>query len=265
MAVKKEVFLSIVVPQYNEMSNLERGVLREMFEYLKPQDFSWEVIISDDGSTDGSFEFSTKYSDRTLGFKVIQGRHGGKAVALANGISVARGELVLITDMDQSTPLHQLARLLPYIDEGYDIVIGSRGLKRENAPMFRKLAGAVFGNFRRILVLKNIKDTQCGFKLFSGDIAKRLFPLLDAVVPSRTSGWTVSAFDVELLYMAQKFGYKIAEVKVQWQDEDTSTTKERKFVKESIDMLMQVLRVRVNSFKGKYNVTKVKKEHPLVR
>jgi dolichyl-phosphate beta-glucosyltransferase len=254
MEQSTEVFLSVVIPQYNEKSNLDRGVLDEVREYLMKQAYSWEVIISDDGSSDGSMEFSRNYVSKYDGFDAIQGKHGGKAMALLNGIREAKGRFILITDMDQSTPLNQLEKLLPFIDKNYDIVIGSRGLKRDNAPLFRKAAGAIFGNVRRALALRKISDTQCGFKLFRTDVAKLLFPKLDAVVPVEdTSGWKVSAFDVELLYMAQKMGYKIKEVKVDWQDEDTSKTKEKKFVKESVDMFQQILKVRVNDFKGKYN------------
>jgi dolichyl-phosphate beta-glucosyltransferase len=245
-------YLSVVIPQYNELSNLRRGVLSEVRSYLDKQNYSWEVIISDDGSSDNSYEFSEDFSKNNTNFRLVKGDHGGKAVALLNGINSARGEIILMTDMDQSTPLKEIEKLLPWFSEGYEVVIGSRGQKRMNSSITRKMASFMFSNFRRILLLRNIKDTQCGFKAFRSDILQKLFPKLDAVKPKDIKGWTVSAFDVELLYISQRQGYKIKEVTVEWNNEDVSETKDRKFVKESIDMLKQILKVRVNSIRGKY-------------
>ncbi len=247
------VYLSVIIPQYNEHANLERGVLEQVHEYLSKQPYSWEVIISDDGSTDNSFEFTQTFVETHPHFTLIRGQHGGKAMALKNGVELAKGKYVLTADMDQSTPLNQVEKLLKAVsDNGYSVAIGSRGQKRGNSSPVRKLASFLFSMFRRTILLRNIKDTQCGFKLYETSLAQELFPRLDAVRPAESEGWKVSAFDVELLFMAQKKGSKIAEIKVKWNDEDTSETKSRKFVKESLDMLKQIFKVRINEFKGKY-------------
>lgn len=244
--------LSVVIPQYNELENLKGGVLDDVISFLQGKDYSYEVIVSDDGSIDGSLDY---VNDRYVidgDVNLLNNRHGGKAYALLKGIEASRGEYVLTTDMDQSTPLKEVEKLLPHIGE-YDIVIGSRGAKRDQSSPFRKLASFLFSNFRRLILLRDIKDTQCGFKLFKCGVAKELFPKLDAVqIDDEVTEWRVSAFDVELLFMAKRFGYTIKEVEVSWSDEDQSNTKKRKFVKESVDMLKELLTVRLNGFKGKY-------------
>lgn len=251
----KNLFLSIVISAYNEQKNIERGILNEMNDYLKDQKYQWEVIITDDGSSDNTYNLIKEFTDLHPQFKLIKGDHGGKASGLYHGIKQAQGNIILITDIDQSTPLSELEKILPYFDQGYNVVIGSRGSERANFSWIRKLASVLFRIFRQILVLHTIADTQCGFKAFRAELLKKIFPKLD-VLQHSASGWTVSAFDVELLFMAQKAGYKIKEVRVKWQDEDISDTKDRgkKFVKESIDMLKQILMVRLNWLKGKYKI-----------
>jgi len=155
--------------------------------------------------------------------------------------------------MDQATPINQLDKLLPYFGKD-DIVIGSRGMTRKNFPIYRKLASFVFLNFRRLLLLSNIKDTQCGFKAFKREIALKLFPKLEFFrKQNQISGWKVSAYDVELLFLAEKNGYIIAEVPVVWEDTDISKGKQRSFIKESKEMLFEIIRVRLNDLKGKYD------------
>ncbi len=253
MESSQPIFLSIVITQYNEKKNLERGVLDDVRTFLEQQPYTWEVVINDDGSTDGSDAFVAEYVAQHPHFTLIKGDHGGKAAGLLNGIRHARGTLICTPDMDMSTPVSEVTKMLPFFDQGYDIVIGSRGTERENFSFLRKTASTLFRLFRKTFLLRDINDTQCGFKMYRTDLAKTLFPLLDAVA-MKIEGWTVTAFDVELLFMAQKRGYKIKEVPVHWEDEDVSDTKNRgsKFVKESLDMAQQILRVRWNWLRGKY-------------
>ena len=249
---KQSTFLSIVIPQYNERLNLEQNVLENVYNYLKKQEYTWEVLVSDDGSNDKSIEVAKERIKKLPNFRLIQGEHGGKATALYNGLKESKGEYVLFTDMDQSTPLKEIEKLLPYTDK-YQVVIGSRGSKRDQTTAFRKLASFLFSHFRRSLLLKEIEDTQCGFKLFKSENLVKYFSMLDAIKKSNVKGWTVTAFDVELLFITQKKGLKIKEVMVDWKNADFSETKGKKFVKESIDMLKQILKVRTNNLKGKYN------------
>jgi len=252
---KKEaaIFLSVVIPCYNEEANLKRGVLREVNDYLQKQKYSWEVIISDDGSTDKSKDLAEKFAKAHRGFRLLKNQHGGKPYAVWQGIKKAQGEIVLFTDMDQSTPIKELAKLIPFFDK-YEIVIGSRGLERENFSLIRKVGSSVFRNFRKIILLRDIDDTQCGFKVFRKDIAEKLFPRLQFFKESeKVKGWKVTSFDVELLFLAEKSGYKIKEVPVEWFDRDVSKGKERSYSKESVEMLEQIIRVKINDIKGRYN------------
>jgi glycosyltransferase involved in cell wall biosynthesis len=248
---KDNIFLSIIIPQYNELSNLKKGLLHDAFEYLEKQGFSYEVLIVDDGSSDGSLDYlKENYSDKDF-LRIIEAKHGGKPVAINRGIEESTGEYILFTDMDQSTPLSEIDKLLPFIAENH-AVIGSRGGKRNSATISRKIAGFLFSSFRKLFLLRQIDDTQCGFKIFRADILKETFPKLNALKVKNVKGWSVSAFDVELLYLIQKKGGKIKEIRVKWNDEDVSGTKNRKFLSESGDMLKQILLVVWREMKGEY-------------
>lgn len=253
----KNKAISIIIPCYNEENNIKRGVLNEVASFLKTQKFEWEVIICNDESTDKSLLLIKEFVSKNKGFKILDLPHGGKPSAVWGGIQEAKYPIVLFTDMDQSTPLKEINKLLPFFDKGYDVVIGSRGGSREGNSLIRKLMAKSFLFFRRLIILSNIIDTQCGFKSFKTDVAKKLFPHLQFFKDKpQKSGWRVSAFDVELLFMAQKWGYKIKEVEVEWKNEDTSTTKGDDFVrfkKESVQMIQEILRVKKNDLFGVYD------------
>lgn len=252
--------LSIVIPCYNEENNLKNGVLDQVNDFLKTQKFDWEVIVCNDESTDNSLKLVKDFVSKHKGFKVLDLPHGGKPSAVWGGIKKANFPIVLFTDMDQSTPLKESLKLLPYFDKGYDVVIGSRGAVRQGATLVRKIMAKTFLTVRRLFILPKIIDTQCGFKAFKTDVAKIIFPNLQFFKDkSDKKGWRVSAFDVELLFMAQKWGYKIKEVPVSWQDEDLSTTKgddSLRFKKESKQMIQEIYRVKRNDLKGLYDQKK---------
>lgn len=252
--MKDDIFLSIIIPLYNEKSNLERNVLSDIAKYIDSQEYKSEVLIVDDGSNDGSQDFVRSFIETHPNFKLIQIQHGGKAVALLNGIEKAAGKIILMTDMDQSTPIEEFDKLNPYFDKNYDVVIGSRGTKRENTSPLRMIASFGFSTFRRILILHTLKDTQCGFKAFKNtDTIRNLFEKLDAVKVRTATGWKVTAFDVEFLYMIRQKNLQVKEVQINWRNEDVSTTKQRKFVKESFDMFKQIMTVYINKYRGKYS------------
>jgi len=253
----KTKLISIVIPQYNEEDNLRKGVLEQINSYLKTRNSPWEVIIVDDGSTDNSFNLAKEFVQKHPNFKLIRIKHGGKAVALNAGIQEAKGDILLIADMDQSTPLKEIEKLLPYFEQGFDIVIGSRGKNRKGFSLHRKLASSIFRIIRKTFILRQIDDTQCGFKAFKADCIKFLFPQLESVKEVKeVTGWHVTAFDVELLFMAKQLGYKIKEVPVEWINKDESITKNRKFISESIDMAKQIVNVRFQWLRGKYRKIK---------
>jgi glycosyltransferase involved in cell wall biosynthesis len=243
--------LSVVIPQYNEASNLNRGVLEEVYEYLSRQAYDWEVIISDDGSTDDSFLITEEKIKSLNNFHQLKNQHGGKAHALNEGIKVASGDWILLTDMDQSTPIYEIEKLLPFTTE-FKTIIGSRGSQREGQTIFRKLASIIFTGIRKSVLLNNIYDTQCGFKLFESNLLKKYFPTLDVLNQKNQKGWVVTAYDVELLHIIQRSGNAVKEVTVKWFNEDTTQGKGRKFIHESVNMLQQILKVKRNDLIGKY-------------
>jgi len=251
----QQPLITILLPNYNEHENVKRGVLNEMYQYLKHAKFSWEVLISDDGSSDESPAIITQFANTHHNFRFLRNSHAGKPYALRAGINEAKGDFVLLTDMDQSTPLSELEKLLPFSQKGYSVVIGSRGARRTDSSPIRQLASLIFLLVRRLILLPEIKDTQCGFKLIKTSVAKEVFEKMRLFGrKSNAVGWRVTAYDVELLHIAKKLGQKIKEVRVIWKNEDTSSGKSRNFVKESLEMFFEILRVRVNDMLGKYNV-----------
>jgi len=250
---KNKIFLSVVISSYNEIENLRRGVLDEMRDFLVNQDYHWEVIISDDGSTDEGPEFVEKYAQKNKGFRLLRNPHAGKPFGLRAGIQMAKGKYLLLTDMDQSVSLSEVKKLLPYFEKNFDIVIGSRGAVRKGAPWYRKLIAIGFMVIRRAIILSGIVDTQCGFKAFKKEAVKKIFKRLQIFQEEKKAvGWRVTAFDVELLFIAQKKRYKIAEVPVKWIDRDVARGKKHNFLKESYEMASEILRARLNDLRGLY-------------
>jgi dolichyl-phosphate beta-glucosyltransferase len=250
--------ISVIIPCYNEAKNLQRGVLDEVYAYLRSQDVEWEVIIADDGSTDRSRELVEQTITGKPGFQLVALPHGGKPAAIWGGLQRARGDAVLFTDMDQSTPISELSKLLPWYRQGYDVVIGSRGTTREGFSVVRRVGSWVFRTMRSAFLLRHIHDTQCGFKLFRREPVIELFPQLQFFKEDAPSGWKVTAYDVELLYLFERAGYTIREVEVAWENRDVSDTKGQggelgRYMRESWSMAREVLRVNVNRLRGLYD------------
>lgn len=235
------------------MGNLQKGVLDKVEHFLGKQKYSFEVIVVDDGSDDGSREFVEKFVEDAPSFKIIKNNHTGKAGAVTKGVLSAVGKYILFSDMDQATPIGEVDKLLPYLEEEYDIVIGSRNSKRKGAPWTRLVMARGMVFLRSVIVgIKGISDTQCGFKMFKKDVAERLFSKVQKLHGGfkEVSGSSVSAgFDVELLYLAQKMGYKIKEVPVDWLYVETRRVSP---VKDSIEALFDLIRIRKSDLLGKY-------------
>lgn len=249
----KQIFLSVVIPCYDEMANLQKGVLEKVKLFLDKKKFSYEVVVVDDGSTDGSAAFVRGFATENRNFYLLENSHLGKAGAVTKGVLNAQGEHVLFTDMDQATPIEELDKLLPHFKSGYDVVIGSRGTIRKGAPWSRALMGSGMILLRSLIVgLPDIRDTQCGFKMFRREAAKKIFSKMDKLHNGfhQITGSNVTAgFDVELLYLAQKLGYKIKEVPVRWLYVETRRVSP---VRDSIQGLMGLLRIKRNVMEGKY-------------
>jgi glycosyltransferase involved in cell wall biosynthesis len=245
-------FLSVVMPAYNEEYNLRTGVLDSVFDYLTEQKYSWEILFVDDGSTDNTAKLAEEFGRKHKNFFVLKEPHRGKAGTVTAGILKAKGEIILFTDTDQATPIDQIEKILPKFKEGYDVVIGSRH-GREGAPIIRKIMAYGFSLLRLLVLRLPFKDTQCGFKAFSSGAAGEIFKRLEIFSSKKKSeGASVTAgFDLEILYIARKLGYKIAEVPVDWHHKEGTKVDP---VKDSIEGLRGLLMVRFNSLQGKYKV-----------
>lgn len=256
---EKTPYVSVIIPCYNEEKNIEKKKLEEVKAYLTHRPYSWEVIVVNDGSSDRSKALMLEIIKRNPFFSVFDIPHGGKPRAIWAGIQKSRGDILVLADMDQSTPIGEMDKLISGFDEGFDVVIGSRGILRQGFPMLRKTGSIVFKFLRRLFLLRDIDDTQCGFKACRRDAAMKTFDRLRYFQQAKDpSGWKVSAYDVELLYLFKKAGYRIKEVEVQWSDCDASDTKchpggdFRRYVNESIEMAREVIRVKRNQLKGLY-------------
>lgn len=239
------------------MANLQKGVLEKVKVFLDKEKFPYEVIVVDDGSTDGSVEFIKKFAAENTEFYLIQNPHMGKGGAVTTGMLKTKGKYVLFTDMDQATPIEEIDKILPYFDEGYDIVIGSRSTTRKGAPFSRKVISYGSIVLRKAFVgLRGISDTQCGFKAFTNKAAKDLFQRMYDIhhgYQKIIGSAVTSGFDVELLYIAQKKGYKIKEVPVRWLYVETRRVSP---IHDSIEGVFDLLRIRRNAIRGMYDIRK---------
>jgi len=253
MIKNMQPFLSVVIPSYNEQQNITSGVLSSIVAYLKQQSYTWEVILSDDGSTDGTIPKLREFAEEHPGVRVLTNKHAGKASNVTAGMLAANGTWRLFTDFDQSTPLSEVEKLLAIAESGFSVVIGSReitGAKRDDEPFYRHIMGRIFNFVVQTLAVPGIFDTQCGFKLFSEQATDDLFSRLSVYgnLAERQDAYT-GAFDVELLYIARKFGYKIAEIPIHWEHRETDRVNP---IKDSIRMFIDILRIRLAAARGRY-------------
>ncbi|HYW22529.1 MAG TPA: dolichyl-phosphate beta-glucosyltransferase [Terriglobales bacterium] len=228
--------LSVVVPCFDEESRLPSS-LAAALAYLEMSGREYELILVDDGSRDCT---SRLISDAELANPAVCGiflpTNRGKGRAVAEGVRESRGDLVLISDADFSAPIEELPKLDAAIAAGADIAIGSRakrGAREVDQPAHRRAMGKGFNLLVQALLLPGLWDTQCGFKLFRGQVARDLFGRLS------TDGF---AFDVEVLYLARRSGWEVSEVPVRWIN---SATTRVQAVRHSREMLMDVLRIRM--------------------
>lgn len=214
--------LSLIFPCYNEERRLPASLERAR-EYLAASGLTYEILIVDDGGTDRTTELAEAVAARDPHVRVLRyEQNQGKGHAVTYGARHARGQWVLFSDADMSTPIEEIERFLPLLDSGYDVVIASRGLKESNLvirqPWYRERAGKLMNFLIRSISGLKFADTQCGFKLFSERAARDIFPNLTI------KGWM---FDVEVLIIAHRLGYRIIDVPVTWINSDDSRVKLR--------------------------------------
>ena len=233
-------FLSVVIPTFNEEARIV-GTLSRVIEYLSGQDYQWEVVVADDGSTDHTAQLVGPAVVEHPNVRVLRLSHRGKGWAVKNGMLAAEGEYRLLCDADLSVPIEQVERLLPLFEPresrgaGADIVLGSReatGAVRIGEPARRHLMGRFFNFLVGRLVVPDLADTQCGFKCFRGETAEDLFPRLTL------DGF---AFDVELLHLARKRRLTYSEVGVDWYYQSQSKVRP---IQDSLAMTLDLLKIR---------------------
>lgn len=237
MGAKGKPFLSVIIPAYNEEKRLPE-TLGIIYDYLSRAPYSWEIIVADDGSKDGTVDLVKKFKPEDDRVKVVEAPcNMGKGAATRRGILTSSGKYRLFTDADNSTPISEVAKLLKAIRKtNSQIAIGSRAMKGSDLevrqPWYRELMGRTFNLVVQTLAVPGIKDTQCGFKLFREDAALKLFRL------QRFDGFS---FDVELLFLARKFGFKIREVPIRWINNEESKVSP---IKDSLRVFSDVIKIR---------------------
>lgn len=230
------VNLSIVVPAFNEEKRIE-SPLDEVIQYLRNQFEQWELIYSDDGSTDRTLEKLRKLQEKYSEIKVVGvPKNRGKGSAVRTGMSAASGNIILFSDTDFSTPIQETGKLLKYLNDGYDVAIGSRGLSDSQVEIHqawpREIMGKMFNTMLHSLLPIEFMDTQCGFKMFSRKAVDIILPKMHL---------ESFAFDVEILIIAQANSLRIVEVPVIWRNVLDSRVHP---IRNSVEMIRDVLKVR---------------------
>jgi dolichyl-phosphate beta-glucosyltransferase len=234
--------ISIIIPAYNEEQRLKNTVLN-INDYFNNQSF--EIIVVNDGSSDNTLGLIKKLQDTLINLKFISYHtNQGKGYAVKKGIKEASGEYILFLDADNSTPIEEFKKLKQEIEKGIDIAIGSRYLPNSNVKIKQSLLRIIIGRLGNLLIqsllVKNIKDTQCGFKLFRHQVAKDIFHR------QKIKGW---GFDMEILAIAQILDYKIKEVAVTWLNSDDSRINP---LQDAWKTFKELLKIKSNIIKNKY-------------
>lgn len=236
-------YLSIIIPAYNEEHRLP-FTLQQVKDFIASQPYQTEVIVVENGSSDGTYAIAQKYAMENDSFRVMHVEPPGKGMAVRRGMLEAQGEYRFMCDADLSMPVDQINRFLPPQLQGCDIAIGSReapGAVRYNEPLYRHWGGRLLNFLVRLLALPGMHDTQCGFKCFSAKAAQALYPL------QTLAGWS---FDIEILFLARKKGFKIIEVPIPWYYNPESKLNP---VKDAINTVLDILKIRKNALTGVYD------------
>jgi dolichyl-phosphate beta-glucosyltransferase len=246
-------YLSVVIPAYNEAVRLPT-TLDKVMGYLVDQPYPYEVIVVDDGSADNTADIVDEKGREYPSLRVIRNPHRGKGYAVWTGVLEARGRFILYSDADLSAPIEEVEKLLPYLRGRYQVAIGSRegvGSARYDEPYYRHLMGRVFNTFVKLVALPRFNDTQCGFKAFRKEAAHKLFRGLHLYGERSgdVKGAMVTGFDVEVLYLALKWGYRVKEVPIRWYYSKGANVNP---LKDSYRMLKDILKVRLNDLRGLY-------------
>jgi glycosyltransferase involved in cell wall biosynthesis len=236
-------FLSIIIPAFNEERRLPL-TLEQAFNFLQAQPYSYEVLVVENGSSDGTYQVAQGFAATHPLFRVLRAPARGKGLAVKQGMLEARGAYLFMCDADLSMPIVEVNRFLPPALPDFDVAIASReatGAVRYGEPFYRHLGGRVINLVIRLLALPGLQDTQCGFKCFRSAVAEDLFRRQTLV------GWS---FDVEILYIARLRGYRIIEMPIPWYFKAESKLS---VFRDAIKMGLDILAVRRNARRGLYD------------
>jgi dolichyl-phosphate beta-glucosyltransferase len=236
---------SIIIPAYNESARVG-STLEKVVAHAAEKRWDAEIIVVDDGSSDSTVEIIRSYAEKNPSLRLLQNPgNRGKGYSVRNGMLHAQGEILLFSDADLSSPIEEADKLFAAIAGGADIAIGSRWLQRDlqtqPQPFYRQIFGRIFNLMLRITLGLGFKDTQCGFKAFTRNAAKTIFPR------QQIERW---GFDPELLFLARKFGFKVAEVPVEWAHREGTRINP---LRDGIRMFGEMLVIRWNGLSGKYD------------
>jgi len=242
--MKEPIFLSIIIPCYNEETNIEY-TLNEILTYLSKKTFNYEIIIIDDGSTDNTADIADEKASNFENFSLItNGKNKGKGYSLRRGVLAAKGEFILFMDADNSTSIYEFDKFLPCLKQGYSVVIGSRRLRdsvvKVSQPVMRIILGQTYIFLSKFILNLTASDINCGFKTYKNAVAKKIFSL------QKLDGW---GFDAELLFLIKKYNLKMKEVSVCWVHKSTSKVRP---LKDGINSFLDLIRVRARDLHGDY-------------
>jgi len=239
-----DIYLSIVIPAYNEEKRVGSAIDR-IVSFLKGSRYEYEIVVVDDGSHDGTVSIVEEYAKRIPCIRLLSNdRNRGKGYTVRHGMLEAEGALILFTDADLAVPIEELPKFIEACDGGADLAIGDRYLEesriRKDQPLYRRIVGHMGGLCVRTLILRAPPDTQCGFKCIKREPARRLFSAM------RIRG---GMFDVELIFLARKFGYKIKQIPVAWSHCPGSSINVLKCL---LTDPFSLIGIRINNILGRY-------------
>ena len=242
--MEKEIYLSVIIPAYNE-EKLIKNTLSEIENFLSAQAYSCEIIVIDDGSKDKTFSILEKLRSDHKDLTVIRNNENrGKGYSVREAMLFAKGKFRLFMDADNSTSIDQLINFIPFLEDGWDIVIGSRALKdskiKKHQSFYKELLGNIGNKLIKIFAISEINDTQCGFKCFSSESAQNIFSKLTI------DRW---GFDIEALVIANKFNYKVKAVPVIWKNRKETKVRNMDY----LFTFKELLKIKINLLTKKYN------------